>query len=234
MSDNVPGEPFGLRESLRLVRAHDLNPGPNPDLAGYDPLDALISVCADNVPGADAAAISHAEYDRVRSTHYTDPDITKIDRWQRDFRQGPLLDQALAPQPYRSVLIKNDLVLGDVIDGTAVEVLAPFRSLHSTTLRSDHGHRTALDLYARNPHAFGGETTVLADMFAIRAAHLLYGCEDSSDDTQRILDAAARSLRLTPGQVQTLLESHLRGGRQPLETEDRPTHGQQPPDAPPL
>lgn len=225
-----PGEPFGLRESLRLMRAHDNDP----EHAGYDPLDALLSVCVDTIPDVDAAAISHTDHDCVRSTHSTDMAIGEIDRWQCDFEQGPLLDHALSARPYRSVFIVDELVLDAVIDETIVEAVPTFRSLHSTTLRSGDGHRTALDLYAGPVRAFGGETSVLADMFAIRAAHLLYGRDDTRADTHRVLESAARSLNLTPGQVQTLLESHFHLAGRPLQVEERPANRKQPPDAAPL
>ncbi|MEJ2889706.1 hypothetical protein [Actinomycetospora aeridis] len=225
-----PGEPFGLRESLRLMQAHHNHP----DHAGYDPLDALLSVCVDTIPAADAAAISHAQHNSVRSTHLTDPAISEIDRWQEVFAQGPLLDQALASQPYRSVLIVDELVLDAVIEGAIVEAVPPFRSLHSTTLRSERGHRTALDLYARNPNAFGADTSVLADMFAIRAAHLLYGHDDTRADLEHILTTTARRLGLSRATLQALLEEHLGRDSRSLDADQRNEGRQQPPDVPPM
>lgn len=213
------GDPFGLRESLRLVRAsRDW-----PDRGGYDALDALVTVCLDNVPGVDAAAVSYAGHGLVRSTHHTDPRIREIDRWHSETGRGPLLDQALSQPAARAVLTVDALTFEVDWAGVTVEVTTAFRSLHSTTLRSQHGHRTALDLYAVRPHAFGLDTTVMADLFAQRATRLLYGPGEAA--TARIKVAVtlvSRCLDLARPEAETLLMPHLEGGaRDPVAVAER-------------
>ena len=85
-------DPFGLLESLRDLRSSTLRPLES----GYDALDALVAVCRNTVPAADAAAISYAGHGQVRSTHVTHPAIEVIDRWHNQTGAGPLLDEALA------------------------------------------------------------------------------------------------------------------------------------------
>lgn len=213
------GDPFGLAESLRMVRASR----GWPDRTGYDALDALVTVCRDNVPEVDAAAISYAGHGLVRSTHVTDPRIGEIDRWHCETGRGPLLDQALAQPSSRAVLTVDALTFEIESAEVTVEVTTGFRSLHSTTLRCQHGHRTALDLYAARPHAFGLDTTVMADLFAQRATRLLYGPDEAA--AARITVAVtlvSRCLDLARPDAETLLMPHLEGGvRDPVAVAER-------------
>src|ERR1700712_5489896 len=153
------GDPFDLAESLRVVRSFVTRPVD----AGYDALDALVAVCQDTVPDADAAALSYAGQGQVRSTHVTDPGIAVIDRWHNQTGGGPLLDEARAQPVHGSALNIDDLTFGADSGVISIDIAPPFRALHSTTLRSHGGHRTALDLYAAPPHALGLATTVMAE-----------------------------------------------------------------------
>ncbi|NMO94088.1 hypothetical protein [Actinomycetospora sp. TBRC 11914] len=200
-------DPFGLRESFRTVSRQD---GRTP--LGYDPLDALTAVCLDTVPAAEAVAISYAAGSRVRSTHSTDPAVDTLDRRHGVHGRGPLLDQALAQPWYRCVAVVDDLA-SDALWGTTPDDGAapvPFRALHSTTLRCARGSRTSLDLYAAGPRAFGAETTVLADMFAVRAATLLYGRDETGGARFDLaVDIISRRLGVLRVEAERLLLAHL-------------------------
>jgi hypothetical protein len=203
-----PDDPFGLRESLRLVRDHDGGPA----RPGYDPLDALTAVCLDTVPAADAVAVSYAAGGRVRSTHATDPAVDALDRRHEARGRGPLLDEAHAQPWFRAVAIVDDLAV-DALWGMTPDddgEPVPFRALHSTTLRSVRGGRTGLDLYAVRPRAFGAETTVLADMFAVRAATLLYGRDENGGARFDLaVDMISRRLGVLRPEAERLLLTHL-------------------------
>ncbi|PVY97263.1 hypothetical protein [Actinomycetospora cinnamomea] len=205
------GDPFGLEESLRVARSFLSQPAE----AGYDALDALVAVCLDNVPGAEAAAISYAGHGLVRSTHLTDPLIGEIDRWHTESGRGPLLDQALAGSSHRQVLVVDDLTFEIVSGEVTVEVTPPFRTLHSTTLRCQDGHRTALDLYAARPRALGLDATAMADLFAQRATRLLYGPDEAAAARFHLaVNLISRCLDLARAEAEELLTPHLEGGRQ--------------------
>ncbi|WP_018332661.1 hypothetical protein [Actinomycetospora chiangmaiensis] len=215
MSDVDDDVPFRLDDSLRLAALRLRRPAE----PGYDGLDALLSVCADTVPGADAAAISHTGHGRVHSTHCTDPAIAEVDAWHGRSGRGPLLDEARAAPPSLAVLVVDDLAveLGD--GAVSVPFPPPFRALHSTTLRARDGRRTALDLYAADPDVLGLDTTVLADMFARRARTLLYGPHEPLDVRYRLaLILVRRALDLSPGEAEHLLVPHLqRRGADPVD-----------------
>jgi hypothetical protein len=166
----VDGADPDLDDALRLAALHVRDPAPR----GYDGLDALLSVCVDTVPGAEAAAISHAGDHRVRSTHCTDLAIAEVDAWHGRLGYGPLLGAARAGPPPLAVLVVDDLASGVGEPVVGVRFPPPFRALHSTTLHCGEGRRTALDLYATVPDVLGPDTTVLADMFARRAITLLH------------------------------------------------------------
>ncbi|WP_433802218.1 hypothetical protein [Actinomycetospora sp. CA-084318] len=167
----VRGVPVDLDDALRLAALHLRHPAPT----SYDGLDALLSVCTGTVLGASAAAISTAGHGRVHSTHATDPAVRDVDAWHNHLGRGPLLAEAEIGPPDLAVLVVEDLAF-EIDDGVVrVRVTPPFRALHSTTLRSEDGSRTALDLYAVEADVLGLDTTVLVDMFARRATSLLHG-----------------------------------------------------------
>lgn len=213
------GDLFGLAESLRALREFTLRPVES----GYDALDALVAVCRRTVPGADAAAISYAGHGQVRSTHVTDPAIDVIDRWHNQTGAGPLLDEARAQSVHGSVLVVEDLTLSVDSGACSVGVRPPFRSLHSTTLRSQDGHRTALDLYAAPPHALGLPATVMAEMFVRRATHLLYGADETrAARYQLAVSLVSRCLDLARPDAEHLLSPHLDdGNRDPVFVAER-------------
>lgn len=213
------GDLFGFAESLRAVRSFITRPVE----AGYDALDALVRVCLDSVSTAGAAAISYAGHGVVRSTHVTDPAIEVIDRWHSQTGRGPLLDMAAAQPGHGAVLDVGDLTLQLDADTLSVEVTPPFRSLHSTTLRSQNGVRTALDLYAEHPHAFGLDVTVTAEMFVRRATQLLYGRADTRVARYHLaVNLISRYLDLARPEAERFLQPHLDGGaRDPVAVAER-------------
>jgi hypothetical protein len=213
------GDLFGFAESLRAVRSFVTRPVE----AGYDALDALVRVCLDSVSAAGAAAISYAGHGVVRSTHVTDPAIEVIDRWHNQTGRGPLLEMAAAQPEHGVVLDVGDLTLQVDADMLSIEVNPPFRALHSTTIRSQNGTRTALDLYAERPHAFGLDATVMAEMFVRRAQHLLYGRADTTIARYQLaVNLISRYLDLARPEAERFLQPHLDGGaRDPVAVAER-------------
>jgi hypothetical protein len=213
------GDPFGLEASLQALRDFVTRPIES----GYDALDALVTVCRETVPAADAAAISYAGHGQVRSTHVTDPAVAVIDRWHHQTGAGPLLDEALAQPVHGAVLIVEDLTLEVDSGAYSVGISPPFRSLHSTTLRSQGGHRTALDLYAARPHALGLPATVMAEMFVRRATRLLYGAEETQAGRYQLaVSLISRCLDLARPDAEDLLLPHLHGdARDPVAVAER-------------
>lgn len=200
------GDPFGLAASLQSLRDFVSRPVET----GYDALDALVEVCLDTVPAADAAAISYTGHKHVRSTHVTDPAIELVDRWHNQSGVGPLLDEARAEPAHGSVLAIGDLALRVESEAVSIGITPPFRSLHSTTLRSQDGHRTSLDLYAARPHALGLAATVMAEMFVRRATQLLYGPDEArAGRYQLAVNLLSRCLDLARPDAEQFLSSHL-------------------------
>lgn len=151
-------------------------------------------------------AISYAKGARVRSTHATSPVVEELDRRHGECEAGPLLDVALAQPAVRTIAAVDDLARRSLWGATAGEFTPPFRALHSTTLRSHRGGRTALDLYSTEPYAFGRDTTVLTDMFAVRAVSMLYGPdEDGGAGYDLAVEIISRRLRVGPGRAEQLL-----------------------------
>lgn len=203
----MEGGPLDLEDSLRLAALRLRQPA----ACAYDGLDALLTVCADTVPGADAAAISFTDHGRVHSTHVTDPAVAEVDAWHNRLRVGPLLEQAVEGSAPLAVLVVDDLAF-EFDDGPVrLRVTPPFRALHSTTLHSAGGCRTALDLYALAPDVLGLDTTVLADMFARRATSLLYGRDEADGSRYRFaVTLVGRALNLSRAAAEHLLRPHLR------------------------
>ena len=78
------------------------------------------------------------------------------------------------------------------------------------TLRSQGGHRTALDLYATRPHALGLPATAMAEMFVRRATQLLYGADETrAGRYQLAVSLVSRCLHLALPDAEDLLVPHL-------------------------
>lgn len=207
MNGTGEGGPPDLDDAMRLAALHLRHPAPS----DYDGLDALITVCADTVPGVDAVAVSHTGRGRVHSTHRTHPAVAAMDAWYHRTGRGPLLPAAAAGPAPLTVFLVDDLGAPDDDGPVDLGLVPPFRGLHSTTLRSRHGHRTALDLYATTPDVLGPETTVLADMFARRASSLLYDAREPRTVRRGLaLGLVGRALDLSRREAEQLLEPLLR------------------------
>ncbi|MCD2196266.1 hypothetical protein LQ327_23095 [Actinomycetospora endophytica] len=214
-------DPSSLDEALHRVLAGGAGHRPR----GYDPLEATVEVCLASVPAAEAVAISYVRAGRVRSTHRTDPAIAEFDRWHTERGRGPLLDAAFIQPWRRSFFAVADLAADAVWGADTPLPAAPlFRSLHSTTLRSACGERTALDLYARTPRAFGVDTTVLVDMFATRVSTLLYTPDDRvSARYDLAITTIGRRLGIEPSAAERLLLVNLEWSADPMVVADRLT-----------
>ncbi|MCD2196645.1 hypothetical protein LQ327_25045 [Actinomycetospora endophytica] len=192
---------------------------------GYDPLDATVAACLGSIPAVEAAAISYVRAGRVRSTHCTDPAIAEIDGRHNEAGRGPLFDEAITQPWPRSFIAIEDLASAAVWGASSpLEIAPPFRSLVSITLRSTPRGRTALDLYARAPQAFDLDTTMVVDMFAVRAAHLLYGPVDPAKSRYALaVETISRRLRLDRPNAERLLLTHLEPLADPVAVAERLT-----------
>jgi hypothetical protein len=211
----------GLDEVLRRV----LSGGTGHPPPGYDPVDAAVGVCLDSVPGADAVAVSYVCASGVRSAHRTDPAIAEFDRRHTERGRGPLLDAACVQPWRRSFFAVGDLAADSVWgDDPPLERVPPYRSLHSTTLRSAKGTRTALDLYAGPPRTFDVDTTVLVDRFATRVSTLLYGPDDRVRARYDLaIGIVSRRLGIDRSGAERLLLVNLRWSADPVLVAERLT-----------
>jgi hypothetical protein len=90
-------------------------------------------------------------------------------------------------------------------------------------LRSQDGHRTALDLYAERPYALGLAATVMAEMFVRRATQLLYGPDEArAARYQLAVNLISRCLDLARLEAEHFLLPHLEGSaRDPVAVAER-------------
>lgn len=145
-------------------------------------LSQLVSAAVDAVPGAAGGGISRTESGTVRSSHATDGTISALDQCQSELNEGPCITAADEP-PESGMILADDLAGAD---GERWPRFAPhaveagYRSMLSTHLATrPGGPRSALNLYAVEPHAFGPEAFSTAGVFALQAAALLYGADEA-------------------------------------------------------
>ncbi len=145
-------------------------------------LSEVVAAAVEMVPAATGGGISRTEAGTVRSSHATDDTIHKLDERQSELNEGPCITAADDPP-------RHGIVVADDLDGADRErwphfasfaVDLGFRSVLSTHLASrPGGPRSALNLYAAEPHAFDHHARGIAGIFAVQAATLLYGAEEA-------------------------------------------------------
>jgi hypothetical protein len=140
-------------------------------------LGQIVAAAVDTIPSVDAGSISITEGGRVDTRHPTSDVIRKLDERQGQLFEGPCIS-ALDDPPENGIVVAQDLAGADGerwprFAPAAVE--AGYRGLMSTTLSTDGGLRAALNLYSVSPDAFSEHCRVMAGLFGIQAALLLYG-----------------------------------------------------------
>ncbi|GLZ49721.1 transcriptional regulator [Actinomycetospora sp. NBRC 106375] len=143
-------------------------------------LTDIVAAAVETVPGADAGGISITQDGAITSRNPTHPAVTKLDRLQSDLEEGPCITAILEP-PDDGIVLAGDL---EGADGerwprfTPHAVEAGYHSMVSAQLTQDTGGlRAALNLYATARDAFDEEARLVAGLFGVQAAMLLYGSE---------------------------------------------------------
>jgi ANTAR domain len=145
------------------------------------------------IPGVDAGSISITEHGRIETRHPSTEAIGKLDHTQSELYEGPCIS-AIDDPPENGIVVAQDFAGEDAqrwprFAPRAVE--AGYRSLMSTQLTADGGPRAALNLYSATAHAFDEHARVLAGLFGIQAALLLYGA-DTAHHLQKAVDSRDR------------------------------------------
>jgi GAF domain-containing protein len=131
-------------------------------------LGVLTAGAVDAIPGADYASISirHAsgELETVASTH---PVVSDIDACQYRLQEGPCYD-AVTDESFTAVFdLERDARWPNY--GPAAAKMGLHAQL-AVLLTDDRRERSALNLYAAQPHMFNNDSIDMAEMFASHAA----------------------------------------------------------------
>jgi hypothetical protein len=145
-------------------------------------LEQIVAAAVATIPAVDAGSISMTRHGRIETRHPTSERIRKLDETQSELHEGPCIT-ALEDPPEDGTVLALDLAGSDAprwprFSPYAVE--AGYRTLMSTQLDINGGMRAALNLYSATPEAFDEGTRVLAGLFAIEAAVLLYGANTAT------------------------------------------------------
>ncbi len=164
-------------------------------------LERIVSLAVTAVEGCDAAGIFLAEEERVTTVAASDPLVLELDRIQIEAEEGPCLD---AMSEARAVYA-DDLATGERwprFASAAVE-----SGIRSTlAIRLSARHRSALNLYAKLPAAFGATDRAKGVIFATLAGIALDSAEQRAEDEKRLENLHnALSTRELIGQAQGIL-----------------------------
>lgn len=154
------------------------------------------------IDGCDFAGISLVEGATVTTPHYTDPIVIEVDALQHRYQQGPCLD----------VIADGVTVTAeDLIDDTRWPQFGPpatsagIRSAMALSL-SAVGTHGALNLYARQTHAFGVVDQAKGLLLSGLAGEALSKAQAHDEDTQQLDNLHnALAFRAVIGQAQGIL-----------------------------
>jgi hypothetical protein len=168
--------------------------------------NGIIVAAVQTVPGADAGGVTMTENSRITSRHPTENDVHVLDDLQAQLREGPCVDAATRGAN-GNIIYTPDLGSADATEAwprfAPAAVERGFRSLLSVPMAVQPGRRAALNLYSHGVDAFDGPAVTLARLFALQAAVLLYGSE------QTIHLRAALESRDTIGQAKGVLQERF-------------------------
>ncbi|MEJ2871908.1 GAF and ANTAR domain-containing protein [Actinomycetospora sp. OC33-EN08] len=141
----------------------------------------IVEAAVETIPPVEAGGISLTEDGGVTSQHPTSEAVRELDGLQSRLQEGPCITAMIDP-PEDGIVVALDLGGKDAerwpgFAPTAVEM--GLRSLMSTQLSSEGGPRAALNLYAAEPEAFDAEARLMAGLFGVQVAMLLYGAEQA-------------------------------------------------------
>lgn len=161
------------RDMVRRRDHHDLE----------ETVSAIVQSAVRTVPGADVGGLTVTENSRVSSRHPTGDELHGLDELQSRLGEGPCITAAENP-PEDGLVYAPDLASDECtrrwprFAPEAVE--RGFRSLLSTQLATRDGLYAALNLYSHRPDAFDESARMLAGLFGLQAAVLLYGAHNAS------------------------------------------------------
>jgi hypothetical protein len=139
----------------------------NPTTLG-DALGALTAGAVDAIPGADFASITTRHPDgKLETLAATDPLIERLDAQQYELREGPCYETATK----EAVAVSFDMERDP--RWSRYGPIAAESGVHAqmgVLIADDADVRTALNLYADQPHDFGAESVETAELFASHAA----------------------------------------------------------------
>ncbi len=170
-----PTTTAGLVDSLAAA-AHNL-------ISGVDDLEqvltGIVRTAVDTVPGADAAGLTLFTKGVLGSRAPFNVSVLKLDELQAELGQGPCI-MAVSEMSLGGMVIVDDLAGADADrwpDFAARAGAYGYRSMCSTQLSTDGGPHAALNMYAHAPAAFDLDSQVVAGLFGVQAALVLYGAD---------------------------------------------------------
>jgi len=130
-------------------------------------LNRVAELTVEAVPAADLVGLTMIVDGRPQTTVFTDPTSPKVDQTQYETGEGPCLDAFKERQVYA---IESTTEAGPwpAFRRTCVE--HGIGSTLSLPLVIDHNGVGALNLYSRQPRAFGEDDKAAASLFAAQAA----------------------------------------------------------------
>ncbi|HEY2226035.1 GAF and ANTAR domain-containing protein [Actinomycetospora sp.] len=137
----------------------------------------IVTAAVATVPGVDAGGVTMTVNDALTSRTPTHESVSKLDRLQSELGEGPCITATIEP-PEDGVVVAHDLAGVDARRWPQFAPLAVecgYRSLLSAQLSLDGSVRAALNLYAVEPGVFDEEARLIAALFGVQAAMLLYG-----------------------------------------------------------
>jgi hypothetical protein len=151
-------------------------------------IERIVEKAAQVIPGCDFCGCSIRRGKHAETPASTDPIADKVDQLQYDLGEGPCLD---------AIWVDDVYVIDDVREdgrwprwARATEDLG-VRSILSVRLATSADTLGSLNLYARNPHAFGPDTVDLAQAYGALAASAL-GAARKVTQLQRALETRHR------------------------------------------
>lgn len=180
-------------------------------------LDVVSRLAVETITACDVASVSLVRIDAVSTVGTSDEVAAGLDAIQYEVGQGPCLDAIGKEATWFQIDRMSDDTKWPEFSRRAAE--HGFESLMALTLRVDSETLGALNLYARDPEAFGEEDRDYGAIYAAYAAVALakaqawtkegYSRQDSSDEpaTQEIIGRA----------VGILMEGEFKSAEEALE-----------------
>ncbi|MCZ2804618.1 GAF and ANTAR domain-containing protein [Modestobacter sp. VKM Ac-2983] len=141
-------------------------------------LESITTAAVDTVPGADMASVSLVVRRRVEPQAATSEQAEQIDALQSEFDEGPCLDALREEQTVRVDDLADESRWPRFAAGASRRGAG---SMLSFQLFTEGDNLGALNLYARRPHSFDGESESVGQIFASHAAIALSAARQESN-----------------------------------------------------